>query len=109
MFHLHLSYSLKDGAAGLDIFEAIEAFNKKHGFTNFKFTTRISENARKPKFLPVFDPKLRETPQRESIQAAHWNQAFIRMFLLKHNVRLQETGPLEGTLTKRVEPQMSTP
>lgn len=42
VFELNLAYAARKGAIGLDLCEALFNFNMKHGFDNFKLTTRIS-------------------------------------------------------------------
>lgn len=42
VFHFYVSFPDRKGAVGLDICEAVQKFNRRYGFTNFKLIARVT-------------------------------------------------------------------
>lgn len=69
VFHFYVSFPDRKGAVGLDICEAVEAFNKRYGFKNFVFKARISS----------------ECPKGQKLR--RWDKGFIGDFLKDCHVK----------------------
>ena len=52
---------------------------------------------------------MHDSPLKEHLHAKNWDEAFIRKFLLMHNIRMKDSLPLEETPEKRISPKLESP